>query len=136
MTDDIIEFGNRFTVMGGSAEVLLSNSVTIVRGDTASSEFIEKRNCMKLTIQEFKSNPSLMTNLTVLCKFQALLLALSYSTQGCGENEVGDSCFNGCEPTCSDPNVSCILRCGPGGCRCKEGYPRHKDGSCVPKDKC
>ncbi|CAJ0593499.1 unnamed protein product [Cylicocyclus nassatus] len=55
---------------------------------------------------------------------------------GCGENEVYDNCFNGCEPTCNSPVVACILLCGPGGCTCQGGYLRNKNGLCVPKEFC
>ncbi|EYC15473.1 hypothetical protein Y032_0036g3160 [Ancylostoma ceylanicum] len=65
-----------------------------------------------------------------------LVITLAHFTLGCGENEVDDRCFNGCEPTCSEPNIACTFECGPGGCRCKEGYLRNKAGNCVPKNKC
>ncbi|EYC15477.1 hypothetical protein Y032_0036g3163 [Ancylostoma ceylanicum] len=74
-------------------------------------------------------------------KFLVLVLALifTYTTLingQCGENEVGDGCYNGCEPTCRDPHVSCIAMCGPGGCKCKPGYLRNSERKCVPEDEC
>ncbi|KHJ82536.1 trypsin Inhibitor like cysteine rich domain protein [Oesophagostomum dentatum] len=46
------------------------------------------------------------------------------------------ACFNGCEPTCKHPDISCLAVCGSGGCVCKFGYLRGENGRCVPKEKC
>ncbi len=53
----------------------------------------------------------------------------------CGENEVFDPIFNGCEPTLDNPAPICPPVVGEGGCRCAPGFIRESSrpgAKCVP----
>ncbi|CCV02050.1 immune reactive putative protease inhibitor [Invertebrate iridovirus 25] len=66
-----------------------------------------------------------------------ILLLVYYYTKGkCGPNEEYTTCGTACPLTCEKPKVGvCTLQCVI-GCRCKEGYLRHRSGKCVKPNQC
>ncbi|ETN80244.1 hypothetical protein RB195_005255 [Necator americanus] len=54
----------------------------------------------------------------------------------CPETEWYDFCFNGCEPTCYNPEPKCSKLCGWGGCTCRGGYVREDEGECILDSEC
>ncbi|EYC15472.1 hypothetical protein Y032_0036g3159 [Ancylostoma ceylanicum] len=54
----------------------------------------------------------------------------------CGRNEIFRYCFDGCEPTCEEPERRCSQVCRFVGCACKKPYLRNENGECVPRNVC
>jgi len=71
---------------------------------------------------------------------QCLLLEIepSNQTQQCDwATEEISACGHMCEPTCTQPSPVCpLLLCMFPDCRCKSGYARNENGTCIPLDQC
>ncbi|CAJ0586338.1 unnamed protein product, partial [Mesorhabditis spiculigera] len=69
----------------------------------------------------------------------ACLLAADCPAGGltCGKNEQVDQCGAACEPQCGQTEpMMCPAICLPPACRCKAGFFRSVDGSCVAQASC
>ncbi|KAK0412642.1 hypothetical protein QR680_006328 [Steinernema hermaphroditum] len=53
----------------------------------------------------------------------------------CAENELFDKCAGTCEATCKG-RTPCVRQMCRGGCRCKDGFARDDDASCVRLKEC
>ncbi|CEF69530.1 Trypsin Inhibitor-like, cysteine rich domain-containing protein [Strongyloides ratti] len=55
----------------------------------------------------------------------------------CKRNEVYVECFTACEPTCENPNPTCVKKCNPPGCECAPGFVRNtRTGECIYLSQC
>lgn len=59
------------------------------------------------------------------------------TSPGCQKNEIFTTCSTPCEPTCKDPNPTCVRRCDEPKCQCSVGYVRNtKTGDCILQSEC
>ena len=54
----------------------------------------------------------------------------------CDKFEQYNGCGSKCEPVCGEEPSICAAVCGEPTCDCIDGYIRHPNGECIPKDEC
>ncbi|CAI4231327.1 unnamed protein product [Auanema sp. JU1783] len=54
----------------------------------------------------------------------------------CQAGEVYSNCSTPCEPTCLQPNPTCVAMCGPPKCQCAPGFVRDSSGKCILPTSC
>ncbi|GMT10175.1 hypothetical protein PFISCL1PPCAC_1472 [Pristionchus fissidentatus] len=99
--------------------------------------------CMKRAVTggPMGTMPPSVTCDTLGCQPGEKCVQKSYGPQceavQCGANEQYDVCFAGCEGKCNNrENTICPAICGPGGCKCKNGYFRNDNDECVTPFAC